>query len=117
MALNFTADLPQDEVASRSQHKGIAAELAENPGQWAQIGPEEGYGKRASATSTASDINKNKNNAYAASEDGKFEARARTVEGKHLVFARYVPAGGVAAPVAAPQVDADTEDDAPAFSG
>lgn len=123
MALNFTSALPTDEVASRSQHKGIAAELVQNPGMWAQIGPEDGYGKRASATSTASDINKDKNNAYKASEDGKFEAVARTVDDKHLVFARYLPAAGVpATPVTtAPETDAQDEDgtesEAPAFSG
>lgn len=116
MALNFVGqNLPEDEVQARSQHKANAAELIENPGQWAEVGD---YSKRATATSLAGDINKGKQSAYAkaqADAGGRFEATARTVgddsgdeaNDKHLVYARYV------APVAAPADDADV--DAPDF--
>lgn len=111
MALNFitAADLPEDEVQARSQHKANAAELIENAGLWAEVGD---YSKRATATSLAGDINKGKQSAYAkaaAEAGGKFEAKARTIgdesgdesQDKHLVFARYV---------APANVDADAPD-------
>lgn len=100
MALNFitSADLPEDEVQARSQHKANAAELIDNPGLWAEVGD---YSKRATATSLAGDINKGKQSAYAKAAEaagGKFEAQARTIgdesgdetQDKHLVYARYV---------------------------
>jgi hypothetical protein len=70
----------------------ITAALRQTPGAWARIGT---YRTPASAASMASMIRHGRRPAFG--PEGTFEAAARTVDGQHRVYARYVgdtPAGG-----------------------
>jgi hypothetical protein len=76
-------ELPEDGAGWRV-HRAHAARLREHPGQWAAIGT---YATRASATSFASMARRG----YGAYVPRRaFEAEVRTVDGEHLVYARYV---------------------------
>lgn len=66
-------------------HSVAAAQLRSRPGQWARIAE---YASSAGAGSTAARIRAG--DARAWEPAGDYEAVSRTVEGKHVVFARYM---------------------------
>jgi hypothetical protein len=100
MTLNFVEALPEDKVQPRSTHTETARLLKENPTAtgWANISPEGGYSKRATATAFAKEINEHTHDSYL---DYAFEAVVRTVEvprtednesgEAHVLYARYNP--------------------------
>jgi len=63
--------------------------MRSTPGRWMVFGE---YGTAQSAAMTGSHLRKGK---YAGCEEGEFEAAARTVDGKHMVYARYAPSMAV----------------------
>jgi hypothetical protein len=69
----------------------LAAALMGSPGEWARVGV---YGTAEVSRSTATHIKKGRIAAFTPA--GAFEAVARTVDGEHRVYARFVgtPAGG-----------------------
>lgn len=79
-------DLPEPGSGSgRTMHSLIAAQLRHRPGQWARIATR---ASAANASSTAHAIRHGRLKPYA--PEGAYESAARTVDGKHGVFARYV---------------------------
>lgn len=72
-----------------TKNEQIAAKLRKRPGDWAKIGT---YGSASSMNSVAHQIRHGKLTPY--TPEGSFEAVARTVGGKHNVWARYVGEGG-----------------------
>lgn len=72
-------------AASAERHRGLAQQLKDNPGEWAVVGTKE---TPALAGQNAYDIRKANLAAYRPA--GSFEAVARTVDGEHRVYARYV---------------------------
>ncbi|MFC8945943.1 hypothetical protein [Streptomyces rochei] len=83
MTVTFEA-LPTSSSA-RGAHQAIATQLRARPGQWAHVLTPPASG---TATSMAYVIRAAKLTAYAPA--GTFEAHARTVNGEHRVYARYV---------------------------
>jgi hypothetical protein len=141
MGLNFVDALPDDDVQPRSTHSETARLLRENPTStgWADISPEGGYSKRATATAFAKGINDHTHESY---RDYGYEAvvRSRAVYGEdgkpvmvdekdkdgkvksvpkqeHLLFARYnpsLPNAGTLAPVPEKATSAPEAADKPA---
>lgn len=66
-------------------HRRHAAQLRQQPGQWAVVGI---YRTSRSSGSLAYQIRKGSLPAYAPA--GAFEARACTVDGEHRVYVRFV---------------------------
>ena len=73
----------------RSAHTGYAAQMREHPGQWARIVV---ANSRAAADSLAYQVKTGRLRAYLPS--GSYEAVARTINGEHRVYARYIGEGG-----------------------
>lgn len=73
----------------KTKHERIAEKLTNRPGQWALI---DNYASVASVNSMAYMVRNGKIKAYQPA--GSFEAVARTADGKHRMWARYVGAGG-----------------------
>jgi len=72
----------------KTKHEIIADKLRKRTGEWARIGS---YVAPSSSNSIAHQIRKGRISAYAPT--GSFEAVSRTVEGKHIVWARYIGGG------------------------
>lgn len=68
-----------------ANHADVAAKLRERPGRWAIVSV---YSTHVSALSVAYQIRSGKLAAYR--PKGAFEASARTVDGEHRVYARFV---------------------------
>ena len=66
-------------------HLGVAQELRDNPGRWGIV---KVHGKAQDSSSMANTIRKGVTGAWKPA--GAFEAAARTVNGEHRVYARYV---------------------------
>jgi hypothetical protein len=62
----------------------IAADLKAQPGEWAIIAV---CVNQPLAGQTARQV---RDSSYAALRDGRYEAKARSVDGEHRVYARYV---------------------------
>lgn len=75
-----------------SKHHKIAEQLRERPKEWARVHIS---ASRSGADSTAHQIRVAILRAY--SPPSAFEAKARTVDGQHRVYARYVGEGGESA--------------------
>lgn len=67
------------------KHAGIAAQLRAKPGEWAII---DLFDESARAAAMAYVIKTAKLRAYAPA--GAYEAKGRTVDGEHRVYARFV---------------------------
>lgn len=79
------ADPPPDNRGRPKNHKEIAAQLKANPGVWAKVAA---YSKAPSSATTAHIIRTARFKSYEPA--GSYDAVARTVDGVHWVFARYV---------------------------
>lgn len=88
--------MPETEVAfgdlsqpgtgkGRTMHSLVAAQLRYRPGQWARIAV---HSTASRAAGCAASIRSGKLRAYLPA--GSYEAAARTEDGVHAVFARYV---------------------------
>lgn len=75
---------PISRGARRYDWKGIAAKLRADPGEWYRAVE---CTSSANASSTARCI---RVSYYRPLRDGRYEAVARTVDGEHLVYARYL---------------------------
>lgn len=76
---------PPGSRGPNKNHQDVALVLKANPGVWAKIGT---YASSASSGSTAHFVRTGRLKAFRPA--GAFEATARTVEGEHFVYARYV---------------------------
>jgi len=82
--------LPGDRGAAlRQQHQANAAELRSRPGEWARVSS---HPNPEAAACAAAGIRGNGRRRIRAYSDGpgRFEATARTVDGEHRVYARYI---------------------------
>lgn len=75
--------------ATKTKHQKIVEKLVKRPGEWALIAA---YTTPASMNSMAYVIRRGGLKAYEPA--GAFEAVARTTDGKHRVWARYVGRSG-----------------------
>jgi hypothetical protein len=71
---------------AESKYSDIADDLKADPGEWYRIG------ENLKTGTLATGINNGKLVAFR-TEEGRFEARSRTVDGSVSVWARYVPPG------------------------
>lgn len=78
-------DLPPVRGSARTLHSLIAAQLRRHPGKWARIATRSTAGN---ASNTAHSIRSAKLTSYRPM--GAYEAAARTVDGVHEVWAKYV---------------------------
>lgn len=74
---------------SRTNHGVAATRLRRRPGRWGVVAT---YVTASSAASAANMVRTGKTASYTPA--GAFEATARTVDGEHRVYARYVGADG-----------------------
>lgn len=76
---------PPPQATTGSRHAEIAAALKQRPGEWAVVRRTDTANKSGAA---AQAIRSGRLRAYAPT--GAYEAVARTVDGEHRVYARYV---------------------------
>lgn len=76
-------ELP-DRTGYASKWRTISGELRARPGEWAVVAV---VGDAGKSGTTAAAV---KRGVYAGMPKGEFEATARTVNGEHRVYARYI---------------------------